>query len=139
MFRDARRCSISRVTLPLSSAGIPCSIDLTKAFVSSLSQMPRTISKTSFMAVVAKSLMANRKVGQVVAKGVTRKVMALKDHTFCWSRFSTCSGVMLYIRKEVGDLPLFSASSDGLGAATLISWAVIISATAVRILVQRNS
>lgn len=39
----------------------------------------------------------------------------------------------------MGVRPFLSASSVGLGAATLISWAVINSATAVSILVRRNS
>ena len=138
-FREARRCLVSRATISLSSSGTLSRVVVTKSLVSSLSHTLRTMSKTSFMAVVAKSLMANRNVGQVVAKGATRKVMALEDQTFRWRSDVACSDVILYIRKDVGVRPLLSASSVGLGAATLISWAVVISATAVRILVRRNS
>ena len=43
--------------------------------------MTFTMSKMLCIAVVVKSLIVNRKEGQVVAKGVTRKVIDLDDHT----------------------------------------------------------
>ena len=97
------------------------------------------MSKTSRIAVVVKSLIVKRKEGQVVAKGVTRKVIDLDDHTLRSRRVLACSSVMLYIRNEVGVQFFFAASSDGVGAATLISCAAMISAPAVRILALRDS
>lgn len=94
-FIEARRSSASRLRDLLSSAGTSSSVVSMKLLVVSLSHMFFTRSYTSFIAVVAKSLMVNRKVGQVVAKGVTRKVTALEDHTLRWRRESACSGVML--------------------------------------------
>ena len=81
-----------------------------------------------------KSLIANRNVGQITAKGATRKVIAFEDHTRHSRRKATWSKVMLYIRKDVRVLFLLFASLLGQGAATLASWVVIISVTTVRIL-----
>ena len=91
MLSEARKFCTSWRALVLSSAGASLISVATRLMVSSLSHTILTISKTSFITVVEKSLIVNRKFGHVVAKGATRKVIAFEDHTlrwrrkFCWS------------------------------------------------------
>ena len=66
---------MSLFTIVLSSAGTLFRRESAQSFVSWLSHTLLTMSNTGFMAVVVKPLIVKRKVGHVVAKEATRKVV----------------------------------------------------------------
>ena len=94
-FIEANRSSILWFTLPLSSMGTALSVASMKLLVLLFSHMFFTRLKMSFMTVDARPLMVKRNVRQVVAKGATRKVIALDDHSLRKRRVLACLREML--------------------------------------------